>query len=91
VSGRVRVTPLGPVERVDPSAVRVPAHEPGRHLWVIMVAYRLSDEEAANASSGEAPGLLDAARVIDAEGPGCLWCVRPWDEAAGRPCEGGPE
>lgn len=70
---------------------QLPDKEPGRHRWVATAAYTLTDQEAAQATAGDEPILLDAGRLFAPVQFGCLDCEHRYDEVVAVPCEAGDE
>jgi hypothetical protein len=56
-----------------------------KHRWIAAVIYELSEDEARRAATGEVVNLQHRHR-IGVDGPGCLDCERPYEEAHGTPC-----
>jgi hypothetical protein len=57
------------------------------HRWVVVVTYRLSQDEAKEAmtpGAGQIP--LDHENRIAISGPGCLDCEYVWGEVHDQPC-----
>jgi hypothetical protein len=59
------------------------------HRWIVAVLYRLSEEEARQAADGQVVNL-DHGHRIGVDGPGCLDCERPYEEAQGTNCYAEP-
>jgi hypothetical protein len=59
------------------------------HRWIVAVLYRLTDEEADQAVNGQVVNL-DHGHRIGVDGPGCLDCERPYEEARGTNCHAEP-
>ena len=51
--------------------------EPGRHVWVVLVALRIDDAEIREHLSTGERMRLDTSRAAWAE-VGCHWCEKPW-------------
>jgi hypothetical protein len=56
------------------------------HRWIVAVIYQLSEEEAEQAEGGTIVNL-DHGHRIGVDGPGCLDCQRPYEEARGTFCD----
>jgi hypothetical protein len=56
------------------------------HRWIVAVVYELSEDEARRAATGEVVNLQHRSR-IGIDGPGCLNCERPYEEAHGTLCD----
>lgn len=57
-----------------------------RHQWIVMVAYGLTDAEAA-ATEGGVQQRLDAEHRLSVDGPACANCEQPWaPELAAQRC-----
>lgn len=64
------------------------ADQPGRHLWVMTAAWKISDPAAWSSSTAE-PVTLDSENIVMFAGPGCLKCEQEYSAAlAARPCTG---
>jgi hypothetical protein len=59
------------------------------HLWIVIVTYGLTDEEAAVASEG-VEQLLDGAHLLAVVGIGCYICEQRYKDVVGKPCTGKP-
>lgn len=73
------------VQAAVPGA-QLPPKEPGRHRWVALASYTLTDDEAAGAVDGVAV-RLDTAHLFSPVGIGCLDCERRYTDARAEPCE----
>lgn len=61
--------------------------QPGRHLWVMAAAWRVSDPQAYSSGRGEI--IMDAESLVCFTGPGCFKCEQPWSrKLQARPCNG---
>ena len=73
-----------PSDRIyyQPSAhwERLPPKEPGRHRWVVVSSFYLSQGAAASAVKG-ARVNLDHENMLDTH-MGCIDCEEPWETAA---------
>lgn len=70
------------VEAVHKQNAPLPPMEPGKHLWVMTAAWRVSPMPNQQA-------LLDLENLITIDGPGCFWCGEPWTlETESRHCAG---
>jgi hypothetical protein len=56
------------------------------HRWIVAVIYQLSEKEAEQADRGEIVNL-DHGHRIGVDGPGCLDCERPYEDARGTFCD----
>lgn len=62
------------------------ADKPGEHLWVLTVAFHVTDPAAIDRGQMT---LMDAESIIMYGGPGCYKCERPYSaKMAKRPCLG---
>ena len=62
------------------------ADRPGEHLWILTVAFRVTDPAAAHRGQET---LMDAESIIMFAGPGCYKCEREYSASmAKRPCRG---
>jgi hypothetical protein len=52
----------------------------------VAVIYELKDDEAQQVVAGRVVDLTHERR-IGVDGPGCLDCERPYEEARGTPCD----
>lgn len=59
----------------------------GAHLWIVLVTYGLTSQEAALASEG-VHALLDQDHLLGVTGIGCFNCEERYDKAVGKPCRG---
>lgn len=57
-----------------------------KHRWIVAVVYELSEEEAELAEKGTIVNL-DHGHRIGVDGPGCLNCQRPYEDARGTFCD----
>lgn len=48
---------------------------PGVHLWVMVASWQVNPE--AMFAEG-AQTFMDLENMLSVDGPGCLWCERPW-------------
>jgi hypothetical protein len=60
-----------------------------KHRWIVAVIYELEEDEAQQVVSGRVVDLTHERR-IGVDGPGCLDCERPYEEARGTSCDGKP-
>lgn len=74
-------------DRLDKAAAQN-AHA-GAHLWIILVTYGLTGEEAAVATEG-IDQLLDPSHLLAVTDIGCYICEQPYSEVVGKPCAGEP-
>lgn len=59
----------------------------GKHLWTVMVLYRLMDPSVSMDPEGQIN--LDLENLLTIEGPGCFKCEKVWSpDAARRFCQG---
>jgi hypothetical protein len=62
------------------------ADKPGEHLWIVTVAFGVTDPAAVDRGRET---LMDSEAIIMFAGPGCYKCERPYSAAmAKRPCRG---
>lgn len=67
------------VARIPDQALNGPKDPgPGKHLWVVAVAFKVSDEAVRQMAAMLEPEsqILDHENVIDVQGPGCYKCER---------------
>jgi hypothetical protein len=57
-----------------------------KHRWIVAVIYELQEDEAQQVATGRVVNLTHERR-IGVDGPGCLDCERPYEEARGTPCD----
>ena len=57
----------------------------GEHLWVILVTYGLTAEEAAVAIEG-IDQLLDPKHLLAVTQIGCFICEETYEDVVGKPC-----
>ena len=78
---------------VDPNKVSNDdfVHRPqgGEHQWITMVAYGMTNEQAARAARDGAVGTIGS--LLTVQGPGCVSCEEIYTpEIAALPCPGEP-
>ena len=61
----------------------------GEHLWVLITAYGLTDEEAAHSEEG-VQVILDSAHLLSVSPIGCYTCEQSYEDAVGTKCPGEP-
>lgn len=64
---------------------RLPEKVEGRHRWVLVTSYTVTDEEMANVAEGIAV-LMDEPHLLDV-GPGCIDCEQPYSSVKGQRCK----
>lgn len=78
----------GAVQAAVPGTM-LPPKEPGRHRWVAVASYTLTDDEAAGAAGTTV--VLDTSRLFAPVQVGCLDCERRFQDARTEPCEADDE
>lgn len=61
----------------------------GEHLWVLIVTYGLTAEEAAVVHEG-VEQLLDRSHLLAVTQIGCYLCELPYEQVVGQKCRGNP-
>ena len=85
-----RITGTGEFEHVQTRRGYEP--EPGKHLWIAVVTYGLSDQEVASAFKSGEPLRMGAERIVIGPDVGCLVCEEPFrPELLGSRCPGEPK
>jgi len=64
----------------------LPEKKRGRHRFVAIASYVISDEVARKAETHEAPAILDQENLWDVS-IGCIDCEQPWTSDMKRFCD----
>lgn len=69
----------------DPKA-RLPKKERGKHRWIVLASFVISDEAAHAANEGgDQPAILDNENMWDIS-IGCIDCEEPYNMIRAIPC-----
>jgi hypothetical protein len=83
----IRAAPVtaGATQAAVPGS-RLPPKEPGRHRWIVVASYTLTDEEV-----GATTVVLDQAHLFSPPEVGCVDCERRYADCRTDPCEADDE